>query len=154
MVEKYSQTHLWKIEIEHISGSASSLKCYKYCFYRTPSWGLPQNTLKLSADHLILPYIKLFKITKMSGTSLQPDFLHDFWRKMFLTLHFIKWPNFNTWLPILLEILGNKGILIICCPVFNVINFEIYLGLFIKPFFNITKKSWQKCKYLKKEKSF
>ena len=46
-------------------------------------------------------------------------------------------------------------IVIICCPVCDVINFGIKLNLDMKPvFFFITKKSRQKCKYLKNEKSF
>ena len=45
-------------------------------------------------------------------------------------------------------------IVIICCSVCNVINFEINLSLLIKPFFYITKKSIQKFKYFKNKKSF
>ena len=41
---------------------------------------------------------------------------------------------------------------IICCPVCTVINFEINLSCLIKSFIYITKKSRQKCKYLKNEK--
>ena len=41
---------------------------------------------------------------------------------------------------------------IICCPVCTVINFEINLSCLIKSFIYITKKSGQKCKYLKNEK--
>ena len=50
-------------------------------------------------------------------------------------------------LLLLLEILGHICILIICCPVFDVINFEIKLSFFRKSFFYITKKSAQKYKY-------
>ena len=46
------------------------------------------------------------------------------------------------------------SIVIICCQVCDVIYFEINLSPFIKPFLYITKKSGQKFKYLKKEKSF
>ena len=50
--------------------------------------------------------------------------------RIFLTLHFIKWPNFIIWLPLFVEILGNMCIAIICdC---DVKNFEI--NLFIKAF--------------------
>ena len=45
-----------------------------------------------------------------------------FWRKIFLILNFINWPNFIIWLSLLLEILGNICIVVICCPV---CNFEI-----------------------------
>ena len=56
------------------------------------------------------------------------------------------------WLPLPLKIFGNN--VFICCPVCNVINFEINLSFFVKPFFYITKKSAQKCKYLKNERAF
>ena len=39
-------------------------------------------------------------------------------------------------------------IVIICCPDYDVINFEIKLSFFIKQFSYMTKKSGQKCKYL------
>ena len=39
--------------------------------------------------------------------------MYDFLRKIFLVLYSISWPNFIVWLPLLLEILGNMGILII-----------------------------------------
>ena len=43
-----------------------------------------------------------------------PYFLYDFSRKMFFMLYSINWPNFIVWLPLLLEILGNKYIKIVC----------------------------------------
>ena len=42
----------------------------------------------------------------------------------------------------------------ICCPVCDVINFEIDLSLLIMPFFNLTKTLGQKCKYFKNERDF
>ena len=45
-------------------------------------------------------------------------------------------------------------IVTVCCPVCDVINFEISLSLLIKPFSYMTKNSEQMCKYLKSEKSF
>ena len=66
-------------------------------------------------------------------------FLHDFWRKIFVTLHFIKWPNLIAWLPLLLEILGNMYIIVICCPVCDILSFEINHSFLIKLFFYITK---------------
>ena len=67
-----------------------------------------------------------------------PHFLHDFRRKICLTLYFINWPNFIAWLSSLLEILGNMCI-VNFCKVCDVINLEINLSLLIKPFFYITK---------------
>ena len=45
-------------------------------------------------------------------------------------------------------------IVIIRCPVCEVINFENNLIFLVKPFFYITKKSVQKCKYFKNKKNF
>ena len=45
-------------------------------------------------------------------------------------------------------------IVIISCPVCDVINFEINLSFLIEPFFYVTKKSEQKSVYLKNKKSF
>ena len=47
----------------------------------------------------------------------------------------INWPNFIVWLPLLLEILGKICVIIICCPVCDIINIEINLSFFIKRFF-------------------
>ena len=43
-------------------------------------------------------------------------------------------------LVVLLVILGNMSIVITCCPVCAVINFEINHGLLINPFIYMTKK--------------
>ena len=37
-----------------------------------------------------------------------------FQKKSFLMLYFVNWPNFISWLPLLLEILGNMCIAIVC----------------------------------------
>ena len=49
---------------------------------------------------------------------------------------------------------GNMYIVIVCFAVNDAINFEMYLSFLIKQFFYITKKSRQKCNYLKSEKNF
>ena len=63
---------------------------------------------------------------------------------------------------LLFEILGYMFIVINYCLVCdvtnfkknsNIINFEVKLDFLINPIFYITKKSGQKCKYLKNEKS-
>ena len=56
-----------------------------------------------------------------------PHFLHNFWRKIFLLLDSIIWPNFKVWLPLLCEILGNKCIVIVFLPGCDAKNFEINL---------------------------
>ena len=68
-----------------------------------------------AADHLLLPHIKLFQKAK-KGLDLVffPRFLHDFWRKIFLLLYSITWPNFNVCLTLLRDIFGNMCIPIVC----------------------------------------
>ena len=75
-----------------------------------------ESALNWAAYHLLLPHIKLFKKTKR-GLELASllHFMHDFWRKSFLLLYFIIWPNFNVWLPLIREILGNMCIVIAYC---------------------------------------
>ena len=48
---------------------------------------------------------------------------------------------------------GNICIVIICYPVFDVINFETKVSFLIRPFSHMTKKSAQKLKYLENVKS-
>ena len=52
------------------------------------------------------------------------------------------------------QLLGKSSIVNICCPICDVTKFQINLNLLIKPFFYITKKLGQKCKYIKGLKSF
>ena len=52
------------------------------------------------------------------------------------------------------EISGNMCIVIACYPVWDVVNFEIYLSFLVKPLSFMTKNSEQKQKYLKNEKYF
>ena len=42
-----------------------------------------------------------------------PHFVYDFLREMFLMLYSMNWPNFITWLPLLLETLLNMCIAIV-----------------------------------------
>ena len=66
----------------------NSLKCYIGCFYCMSKW----RSTKISRCWL---YIKLFKKTKwdLELVSL-PHFLQGLWRKIFLNLYSINWPNF------------------------------------------------------------
>ena len=79
-----------------------------------------------------------------------PLILYDFWRKIFFTSCSLNWANFIAWFPLHLEILGNINmcIIIICCLVCGVLNFETNLNLLNKSFFYITKQSIQKRKEL------
>ena len=64
----------------------NSLKFYRVCFYCMLNWQL------VSLSH----------------------FVHDFWRKPFILLYSINWPNFIVWLLLLREILWNMCIVIVC----------------------------------------
>ena len=104
--------------------------------------------LKLRCRPLAFTSNKAFlKNKKRSGSSLPASFSAWFLKKTFLMLYSLNWPNFIAWRPLCREILGNICIVI-------VINFEINLLFLIKPFFYMTKKSRQKCKYLENEKNF
>ena len=62
---------------------------------------------------------------------LLPHFLHHFWRKIFILLYSINWPNFIAWFPLLCEILSSIFIVIICwCH-----KCWSYLIFLIKPLF-------------------
>ena len=93
-------------------------------------------------------------LEKGLGTVSLPHFMYDFSRKVFLVLYSIIWPNFNAWLPLLLEILVNMCMVSVYQPGCDVIDFEIYLIFLTKPLSYMTKKSRQKFKYLENEKSF
>ena len=60
--------------------------------------------------------------------------------------------NFIAWLPLRLEILDNMYIVIVCFPVWDVINFEINLAFPVKPFSCMTKKvetTWEWKEFLR-----
>ena len=61
------------------------------------------------------------------GIISPPHFVYDLKKKMVLMLYTINWPNFITWLRLLLEILENMCIVIVCFPSCDFINFEINL---------------------------
>ena len=93
---------------------------------------LYQNISKLRCWPHALPLYKAFLKTN-GGLELVslPHFLHVFWKKIFLLLHSINWPNFIAWLPLLLELLGNMCSVIVCKPACDVINFEFTLMFLI-----------------------
>ena len=75
-------------------------------------------------------------LEKDLGPASPLQYAHDFQKKIFLMSYFINCPNFTVWLPLLLEIYGNMCILIICFPVYDVIN----LSFLIRPFSYMTKE--------------
>ena len=114
--------------------------------------GYNKNKLYKTLDYWSRDMLKFnFPENSLELVSL-PHFMYDFSRKMFLMLYSINWPKFNVWLPILLEILGDK-----CIATNQAVmswKIEINLIFLIKPFCYKTKKSRQKLKYLENKKSF
>ena len=80
---------------------------------------------------LIQRYVQSWSFIKESWTSFT-IFCIWFFQEKFLMLHSIDWPNFTVCLPSLLAILDNMCIVIICCPVCDIINFEINHSFLIK----------------------
>ena len=104
------------------------------------NWGLP-NILKLRCWPLAFTSYKAFlKNEKGSGSSLPVSVSTWFWRKPFLMLYSINWPNVIVWLPLRLEIFGNIYIVIICVPVCDAINFKIAVHILTKPFSYMARK--------------
>ena len=91
----------------------------------------------LSSD--IKPFYRAKRVLELA---FMPYFLHDFWRKIFMTLFFIS--PFVPNAPFLYSLKTPK----------NVKNFKINLSFVIKPFFYITKTSGQKNKYSKRNRGF
>ena len=100
-------------------------------------------------------YILNFDFLKKGLGPVSPlHFVLDFSRKIFLISYYINWLDFLVWLPLLLQISANVCIVIVCYPVFDVINFEAYISFLIEPFSYMTKNSEQILKYLNNKKSF
>ena len=100
-----------------------------------PSWRLSQyieTTLQITYFYLIWSfYIK----KRGLGLVFLYHTLHDIWRKVFLLLYSINWPNFIVWFHLLCDILGNMCIAIVCWPGCDVISFEINQSFLIRLFF-------------------
>ena len=103
-LENWNWAYLW----------INSLKFYTVFFNRIPSWGLSKciETKHLICFNLILSLPKEI-IGGLELVSL-PYFLQIFWRKIFLLLYLINWPNFMFWLLLIRKILGNIYIAIVC----------------------------------------
>ena len=103
-----------KSKIEHISGS-TAWNVVQFVFIVCPSGCVPKYT-KTKAVITCFDFIKSFfqKTKRVLDLVFLSYFLYGFWRNIFLTTCSINWPNFITWLPLILEILGNMCIAIIC----------------------------------------
>ena len=135
-----------KIKIEHIPG-LTVWNVIKFVFILYPSWSLIIYIKSKLLDTWFYLIESFFQKTKRYlELVFLPHFLHDFWRKVFLTLYSINWLNYIVWLYLIIEILGNICIVIGCYPACDVINFRINFSFLIKSFSFMTKNVGQKCK--------
>ena len=84
-----------------------------------------QHKLYKTLDYWSLEILNFHFLEKGLGIAFPQYFGHEFSRKMFLVLYSINWPFFITWLPLLLEILGNMCNAIVFWIGCDVIHFEI-----------------------------
>ena len=149
--EKVSDLFLsCKKALYNVKASAQHLSINKFRYGST--WTFNKNFFYYF--RLLIQKYDQFRFCESVSDPYPPHFVYYFSIKIFLVLYSVNWPNFIVWLPLLLEILGNICIVIICCPVCDVIKVEINHSFLTKPFFYMTKKSGQKCTYLKSEKNF
>ena len=147
VVEKLVPDPFIKITIEHVSGSTV---CNQFISTVCKGWGLPKYIkTKVLIICFYLIYWSPYLIFCMIFEKKKKKKKHGF------KLYYIHRPNFFAGLLLLLKILGNTCFVTICCPVCDVINFEINRSFLTKLTFSyIIKKSKQKCKYLKNERNF
>ena len=79
----------------------------QFVFIIVLSWKLPKY-IKNKVQATCFYFIQSICLEVVSLS----HFWHDFWRKIFLMLNSINWPNFIIWLSLLLKILGNMCIVI------------------------------------------
>ena len=123
--------------MKHISGSTVWI-FIQLVLIVCSSWGLSTHieTKVLSTS---TSYEAVLENKKRSSTSLPAPF-SAIWRRIFLMLYTINWPNFIICLHLFLEVLGNMWIVVISFPVYFVISFEINLSFLCKPFSYMTEK--------------
>ena len=130
-------------------GKANDLQLsFNICRYSS-TWHTIKNKLH-GNFRLIQRYPQIWFSEKVPRRVSSPHFPYNFSTKMFLKLYSVNWPNFVVWLSLHLQILGNSYVYCNMClfPGCDVRNLEINLFFLIKPFFFMTKLSWQKFKYL------
>ena len=114
-----------------------------------------RNMLKLSCRPLAFTLFQAFLKKTKRGLELfpLPHFLQDFWRRIFLKLYSINWPDLIVWLSFFHEILGNICIVIACFQGCDVVNLEIDLIFLINLVSYIIKNARTKF-FLRNEKCF
>ena len=100
---------------------------------------------------MLSPHVKLFWKNR-PGISLRASFSVWFLKKNVSVVIFYELTRFHC--LVAFTLLGNMCIAIICKSGCDVMNFEVNFIFLIKLFSYMTKKTWQKRKYLENEKSF
>ena len=83
-------------------------------YLNSPQLAINKNKLYKTLDYWSRDMLNFNFSEKSLELVSPPHILYDFSRKLFLMLHSINWPNFIVWLPLVLEILGNKYITDVC----------------------------------------
>ena len=91
-----------------------------------PQIGYVKQTVK-NCRLLIQKYTQFWFFRKGFATSSSTTFLAWFFKKNISQLYSINWPNFIFSLPLLVDILGKRCVIIICFLVYNLMDFGINL---------------------------
>ena len=117
----------------------NSLKFYTVCFYCMSKLRVIEIHWSKTAAACFYLIQSFFKKTERALELVSlPHFPHDFWRKMFLTLYFVNWPNFIVRLRLVLNLPSNLFIIVLSFRGCEVINTENNVSFLIRPFFCIT----------------
>ena len=86
-----------------------------------------------------------FNFLKKSLKLDSPSYLlNDFLREILVIFYLLtNQISLSGWLSLLIKISGNMWIVIVCYPVYYVMNFETYLRFLVKVFSYMTKNSEQ-----------
>ena len=144
----YSKKWKLSISLEKYSNVLCSF------FIVCPSQGLSKY-VKIKLQTTCFYFISSFLKKTKRGLELfpLPHFLQDFWRRIFLKLYSINWPDLIVWLSFFHEILGNICIVIACFQGCDVVNLEIDLIFLINLVSKIIKNARTKF-FLRNEKCF
>ena len=135
----YSKKWKLSISLEKYSNVLCSF------FIVCPSQGLSKY-VKIKLQTTCFYFISSFLKKTKRGLELfpLPHFLQDFWRRIFLKLYSINWPDLIVWLSFFHEILGNICIVIACFQGCNVINC-LFSRLWRRKSWNWSYLSYQPC---------
>ena len=131
-MHKISPRHFLKNQTEAYLWIKSLRFLLQFVLYVCASEGLAKYIQNKVLNNCL--YLSVFQNQKNLVSLFH--FLAEFWRKIFLTLYSVNWPDFAVSLRylvfLLLEILGIMCIAIVSFPVDDVINFETNISFIIR----------------------